>query len=321
MKLSVIVPVYNVEPYLERCMDSLINQTLEDMEILVVDDGSTDGSARIARRYEAEYPYKIKVLSKENGGLSSARNMAMNVAQGDYLGFVDSDDWVDTDMYERMYDAAVREDADIVICDMEEHYPTHTVQQIHSQFANRFRATPSVCIRIYKRSLIGEDRFPMGLWYEDLEFTTKQLMKTDKIAAIHRAMYHYDRREGSIMRNNNSRKNLDIVTVFEHLEQFAQENGWQEKYSKVMEILFIEHILLDAIKRVQQQTSPEKKEVLRKLRREVLTRYPKFYKNVEFKQLPRNHKIVALLNGAGLSAVSGLLLKIKGSIKAKKHAG
>ena len=318
MKLSVIVPVYNVEQYLARCMDSLVRQTLDDMEILVVDDGSTDGSSEIARKYENDYPEKVKVLTKKNGGLSSARNAAMEVAQGDYLGFVDSDDWVDTDMYQVMYDAAVREDADIVICDMEEHYPTHTVRQVYSQTENRFRATPSVCIRIYKRSLVGKDRFPMGLWYEDLEFTTKQHMKTDKIAAVQRAMYHYDRREGSIMSNNNSRKNLDIVTVFQHLEEFARENGWQEKYSKVLEILFVEHVLIDAINRVQQQTSKEKKEVLRRLRREAREQFPEFYNNEEFRQMPRNRKIVARLNGAGLSVVSRLLLNMKGNLKGKQ---
>ena len=113
-KVSVIVPVYNSRDYLERCLESLVNQTLPDIEIVVVNDGSPDDSQTIIDRYAEAYPDKIVSLSKENGGLSDARNFGIARATGEYIGFVDSDDFVDLDMYERLYDKAASTDSDIV---------------------------------------------------------------------------------------------------------------------------------------------------------------------------------------------------------------
>ena len=315
MKVSVIIPVYNTEQYLEECLNSLLEQTLDDIEILVVDDGSTDGSLRIAKEFEAANPSKISVLTKQNGGQASARNMALKHATGEYLGFVDSDDWVDATMYQEMYDAAIRENADIVICDMEDHYPTHVVYHHSSQFESKFKVTPSACNKIFRRSIVEEDLFPLGLWYEDFEFTTKQLMKTEKIAAIHKAFYHCHCREVSTMSNNNALKNLDIVTVLENLEKFVQTHGWQEKYRSVLEYLYLDHILITSINRVQRQTAKEKKEVLRKMRQVVKRRYPNYAKGEVFRQMPRNRRIVALLNGAGLSGISRILVDLKSKTK------
>lgn len=315
MKVSVIIPVYNTEAYLEKCLSSLMEQTMDDIEVLVVDDGSTDGSLQIAKEFETANPSKIRVLAKENGGQASARNMALTYATGEYLGFVDSDDWVDTDMYQQMYDAAVREDADIVICDMEDHYPTHVVYHHSSQFESKFKVTPSACNKIFRRSIVGADLFPLGLWYEDFEFTTKQLMKTEKIATIHKAFYHCHCREVSTMSNNNALKNLDIVTVLENLEQFVREHGWQEKYDKVLEYLYLDHILITSVNRVQRQTAPEKKAVIRQMRQVVKSKYPNYAKDEVFRQMPKNRRIVALLNGAGLSGMSRILVDLKSKTK------
>ena len=103
MKISVIIPVYNTKDYLYKCLDSVLNQSLDEMEILVVDDGSTDGSSDILKEYAEKYPEKIVALFKENGGQASARNLALKIAKGEYFGSVDSDDWIDPDMYETMY--------------------------------------------------------------------------------------------------------------------------------------------------------------------------------------------------------------------------
>lgn len=315
MKVSVIIPVYNTEEYLAECLNSLVRQTLDDIEILVVDDGSTDDSLKIAKEFEAAHPSKIRVLTKENGGQASARNMALKYATGEYLGFVDSDDWVDTSMYQEMYDAAVREDADIVICDMEDHYPTHVLYHHSSRFESKFKVTPSACNKIFRRSIVGADLFPVGLWYEDFEFTTKQLMKTEKIATIHKAFYHCHCREVSTMSNNNALKNLDIVTVLENLEQFVQEHDWQEKYEQVLEYLYLDHILITSINRVQRQTARKKREVLRKMRQLVKSKYPNYAKGEVFRQMPKNRRIVALLNGVGLSGLSKILVDLKSKAK------
>lgn len=115
MEISIIVPVYNVKDYLQRCLDSLVRQTLKDIEIIVVDDGSTDGSGQFVDTYASEYPDKIKIIHKENGGLMSAWTTGVRVSQGNYIGFIDSDDYASLDMYESLYTLAVNNDVDIVI--------------------------------------------------------------------------------------------------------------------------------------------------------------------------------------------------------------
>lgn len=115
-KVSVIIPVYNIEKYLRQCLESACNQTLEDIQVIAIDDGSTDSSAEICRELLEKYPTKMEYHYKENGGSASARNLGLEYARGEYIGFIDSDDWVEPDMYEKMYACAVRNDADMVFC-------------------------------------------------------------------------------------------------------------------------------------------------------------------------------------------------------------
>ena len=122
IKVSVIVPVYNVEKFIGKCLDSLVNQTLKDIEIIVVNDGTKDNSQEIIDKYVKKYPDKVKSFIKENGGLSSARNFGIEKAKGEYISFVDSDDWLNDDALEKMYNKAKKDKSDIVICDMIDHY-------------------------------------------------------------------------------------------------------------------------------------------------------------------------------------------------------
>lgn len=315
IKVSVIIPVYNTEDYLKECIESLVNQTLREIEILIVNDGSTDSSLEIMKEFKNKYPNIIKIFDKVNGGQASARNYALPFAQGEYLGFVDSDDWVDSTMYEEMYEKAEKEDADIVICDMVDHFPDRTVCYPSSRFENKFKVTPSACNKLFKRSLVKEDVFPVGLWYEDFEFTTMQLMKTDCISVIHKGLYHCHCREVSTMYNNNSEKNQDILVVLEHLVEYVEKNGWYEKYKNVLEYLYIDHVLITSINRVQKQTNEKKKNVINNLRKEVLKKYNSFYKDDAFKEMPKKRQIIALLNAYGLCSVSMMLLKITEIIK------
>ena len=251
MKVSVIVPVYNTKDYLKQCLDSLVAQTLEDLEILVVDDGSTDGSTEIIRGYAECYPERIRAFFQKNGGQSSARNYALRYAKGQYIGFVDSDDWVELNMYETMLAKAEEEDLDIVICGLDENFSCgKTIFYNTSQAKDKFSQTPSACNKLFSRKLIGDETFIKGIWYEDFNFTTKLLMSTERINYCSEYLYHCHIRAVSTMNNNNAPKNLDIIVVIDDIIHFAKENCLYERYEKVIEYMMIAHILITTINRV-----------------------------------------------------------------------
>ena len=316
MKVSVIVPVYNVEDYLSECLQSLVDQTLSELEILVVDDGSTDASGEIIARFARQYPERIRAFHKENGGQASARNLALTKARGQYLGFVDSDDWVDLSMYEQMWQTAVKNDLDIVICDLDDHFPDGIV--VHhrpSQASNKFHQTPSACNKLFRRALVADQQFLQGLWYEDFNFTTKLLFCTDQIGYCAHAFYHCHCRLASTMTNHNAPKNLDILTVLDDIINFAQNRGLYCRYQEPIEFMVLDHVLITSINRVAKQTPPEKNNVIRKLRRYVLARDPRFYQDRVFTAMPRNRKLIAWLNAKGLHGVSKILLNLSAKTK------
>ena len=123
VKVSIIVPFYNVEKYIEKCLTSLVNQTLEEIEIILVNDGSKDESIKVAKDFEQKYPAKIRYYEKPNGGLGDARNFGIKFAKGEYIAFLDSDDYVEPTMYEEMYEMAIKEKSDMVECDFWWEYP------------------------------------------------------------------------------------------------------------------------------------------------------------------------------------------------------
>ncbi|MBQ2900587.1 MAG: glycosyltransferase family 2 protein [Agathobacter sp.] len=317
IKVSVIIAAYNMEKYMDVCIESLLKQTLEEIELLIVDDGSKDGTLCILKEYEEKYPEKIRVFQKENGGLSSARNWALPHARGEYIGFVDSDDWVDEKMYQLMYETAKKEEADIVVCDIVEHFPDREVHHDYTNVHNKFEFAHSACNKIFRREFAEGITFPIGLWYEDLEYNTKQLMKTENVSVVHEGLYYYNCREGSIMHNNNAKKNKDLLTVMNHVEEFAKINGWEEKYKEELEYLYIDHILLTAINRLEELDSDEKKQVIDELRNAVNEKYPHFYKDMVFQRFPSKRRLVAFLNAKGLSHVSKAIFNLKSLVKKK----
>lgn len=128
-KVSIVVPIYNVEAYLSRCLDSILSQTLQDIEVIAVNDGSTDASGEILDQY-ASKDTRIIVIHKKNGGVSAARNDGIQLVKGEYIGFVDPDDWIDHDMYEALYHSAVEEKADIVMCTYMREFGTHSKEKV-----------------------------------------------------------------------------------------------------------------------------------------------------------------------------------------------
>lgn len=212
--ISIIVPVYNMEKYLDRCMTSILNQTYENLEIILVDDGSTDNSPKLCDDY-ATKDSRIKVIHKENGGLSDARNAGLGIATGEYIGYVDSDDWIELDMYERMYKACADNNAELAICRYFREYDDKTVNdgtskieildrdeilRIYITDKDGYMIYNSVWSKLFKRELVEGVLFPRGKNSEDIMYTTTAFCKLKKAVYIDTCLYHYviDRKD-SIM--------------------------------------------------------------------------------------------------------------------------
>lgn len=205
MSISVIIPVYNAAPYLRRCLDSVMSQTFDDFELILVNDGSTDDSGKICDTYAAEND-NIRVIHQENQGVSAARQKGLDTAKGDYITFADPDDWVDPEMLEEMLLKAQQENADVVISDfwinneIEVYYKAQPLRSIESQTVFRQlligELHGSTCNKLYRRLMIqeGDITFPRTVNYcEDLWFNCEILMECKpKIAYLNKAFYHYD---------------------------------------------------------------------------------------------------------------------------------
>lgn len=315
VKVSIIIPVYNCEDYLDQCIQSLLNQTLEEIEILLVNDGSTDHSLEIIERYAKTNPQKIRYFDKPNGGQASARNLALKYATGEFLGFVDSDDWVDETMYEKMYTVATVENQDVVVCDMVDVYPNRTIVHPLSHFTNKFRQSPSACNKIFRRDIVENIVFPEGLWYEDFNFTTEILFKTDRVGRVHEGLYRCHCREVSTMFNNNSEKNLDMIQVLKRLIQTAKDTGVYEKYENELQYMMIDHVLISTINRVAIQNNPKKHDVIKKLREFVFSIYPDILKSQALTEEPKNRQIIAKLNAKGHYKISQFILNVKSKLR------
>lgn len=310
MKLSIIVPVYNVEKYLEECVDSLLNQTLQDLEIFLVDDGSTDRSGAIADRFAKENPDRVHTLHLENGGQGRARNAALPMAQGDYIGFVDSDDWIERDMYEKMLDRAEQTGADVVVCDFLEHYADGREQTLPACFQDHpLSAAGSSCNKIFRRSLIGDLRFPEGLWYEDFYFSAVMLLRSKRTEFIPEPLYVYRRGQESTMHNNNARKNLDMLKIMELIEREIGEDARED-----FDFLVINHVVLDSISRLARQDAPDKAEVIRAFRRYAHEKIPHLTRCPSFRAETQKRRIIMFLNYHGLEQAAQLILRVKNRI-------
>ena len=236
-KISVIVPVYNVERYLKGCLDSILSQTYSNIEIICVNDGSTDKSREILEEYKKR-DSRIKIVDKRNGGLSSARNAGMEVAQGEYYSFIDSDDWVAPDMLEKLYRSITILNTDIAICavhqydetkkEIDDTNPYYTLEYFDKTFDNRafsYKETKpfimDVCVmawnKLYRRSLIEEcnARFPEGLIFEDGPFFFTIFFITERVSIVRDFLYYYRiNRKNSIIQKA-GKKFLNVIDVAE----------------------------------------------------------------------------------------------------------
>ena len=242
--VSIIVPIYNIEGYIRECIDSILAQTYPDFELILVDDDSPDNCGRICDEY-AEKDVRIKVIHKENGGLTSARNAGLSVAKGDWIMHVDGDDWIEPDMIESLIEAAKATEADLVFSDFIKYGPNAGNNQLPSwnsdkiDSMSRYIAYVMTTIwgSIAKRSLYIDHslKSPEGISYcEDFHLIVRLCHYAKKIANVHRPFYHYRYRPTSIMSNMSRKTESDEQWVYQDTIRFFKEQGVYEDYRKVM---------------------------------------------------------------------------------------
>lgn len=209
-KISVIVPVYKVEPYLRQCVDSILGQTYQDLEILLVDDGSPDSCPAICDEYAQKDP-RVQVIHKKNGGLSSARNAALEVCTGDYIGFVDSDDWIEPEMFETLLNGLTQAQADIAVCGRYEEFREHRLargwpetlvmdrEEALGELLRNDTLQNLVWDKLYRRELFEDLRFPEGKTFEDMAVMHWLFLRAQRVVCLPAVMYHYLQRSNSIV--------------------------------------------------------------------------------------------------------------------------
>lgn len=284
-KVSVIVPVYNVELYVEKCLNSLVNQTLQEIEIIVVNDGSTDNSKQIIQKFIEKYPQKIVYLEKENGGLSDARNYALPHAKGEYIAFVDSDDYVEENTYQDMYELAQKEKSDMVECDFYWEYPHKKKEDRGVLYEGKKEMLEKVRVvawnKLIKREILEKTKieFPKGYRYEDVEFTYKLIPHLDKVSFLKKPCIHYIQREGSIANSQNERTK-EIFDVLEHVLQYYKEYGYYEEYQEQLEYIYTRFLFCSSLLRmVKIKDKSIRKKLLQETWENVNTKFPNWKKN------------------------------------------
>lgn len=224
VKISIVVPVYKVEKYIDRCIQSILKQTYGKFELILVDDGSPDNSGKICDKY-AKKDSRIKVIHKKNGGLGDARNTGISIATGEYIGFIDSDDYIESDMYEKLLEACTNNDADIAMCGRYDIQDDNITQRFTFQGECKIwdneesvkrlltwdNIDSSACDKLFKRNLFDDIKFPNGKLNEDIFIMTEIIDKANKIVHIGDSKYYYYHRDNSITTSAFSEANMDAV--------------------------------------------------------------------------------------------------------------
>lgn len=279
--ISVIVAAYNIEDYIERGLGSIRSQTYQNLEIIVVDDGSTDGTGEVCDRL-ASKDGRILAIHKENGGPAEARNVGVARARGSYIGFVDGDDWIDHDMYEKMLGALKEHRADLAVCRYRQVHKTYTEDlsvdravlfegqealQYYVQETKEYDIQNAAWNKLYKREILTNITFPIGKWYEDIMFATMALARAKRCIYLDTACYNYIiDREGSIMNTQiNPRTFTDQIPAYYEKTKFLKELGRQD-LADIHDYFFYKRLLL-FYDRLQESDAPDRDEYLQKITR------------------------------------------------------
>ena len=290
-KVSVIVPVYNVEKYIEKCLNTLVNQTLEDIEIIIVNDGSKDKSEDIIKDFMKKYPKKIVYLTKENGGLSDARNFGIPYAKGEYVAFLDSDDYVELYTYKEMYEIAKKENSDMVECDFIWEYPDKGRVDIGDLYDGKHEMAERVRVvawnKLIRRTILEETKieFPKGYRYEDLEFTYKLIPYLNKVSFLKKPCIHYIQRNNSISNTQNERTK-EIFDILDHVIDYYKENGIYEEYNTELEYTYARILLCSSLLRMCKIGDKKiRKELINRTWKNLNTKFPNWKKNKILKNM------------------------------------
>lgn len=299
IKLSIIIPVYNVELYIEKCLTSIINQTLKGIEVIAVDDGSTDSSPAILDDFCLRYPEIIKVIHKKNEDVSIARNVGIDNATGEYIAFVDSDDFINEDMYQKMYDYAKKYECDLVCCDATAIYPDRNIIISSGIVENELKSIyisgyPVVWNKIFHKELIGNIRFKPSVRYEDVHFLYKIYPFVKKTGVINKPMYNYLQRENSITYTYNERL-YELLYNFDDLLNYYKKNDFYNAYKDELEYSYIRYYLATFVKRLAK--TKNKKEFDKGVKYVIYNvnkNFPRYKKNIYLKK--NTYKSIYLKN-------------------------
>ncbi len=333
-KVSVIVPVYNTEKYLRKCIDSLLNQTLKDLEIIIVNDSSPDNSQEIIDEYVAKFPGKIKSIIKENGGQGSARNLGLEASSGEYIGYVDSDDFVDIHMYEDMLNQAIKDNSDIVEvgffeysdsdkvlstkCFKTENITTNLKDDKKLLFDNTV-----VWNKLYRASLLKDNniKFREKKWYEDFDFVIKTICYAKKVSIMPKSYYYYLLRQGSTMNNSNAERNLEILEAMDEILKFFKDRNIYSDYIEELEFLAVFHIYLPTNVRIirSNATWAKKHEIIHKINSYMDSNFSNYKKNKYIKTfLPKRKRHILTLIKLKLYWIVWLCFKFKDLLTRRK---
>ena len=307
IKVSIIIPVYNVQAYIERCLKSVTNQTYMNLEIILIDDGSTDESGKICDEY-AKKDKRIKCFHKQNGGLSSARNYAIKYITGNYVMYIDSDDWIKNNTIEVLVNLLEGNDFDIIEFGyqyVDENEKNIGKIEFHSSIINKTdeilkeffygrSITEVVWNKIYKAKLIKKIKFVEGRKYEDYMYTPEVLSQCNNIKIINDIFYYYLQRAGSIVNSNFNNDIFDKIYAGEYVEEFCKNN--QEKYYYIARIRLMFCYIAVYQKIYNSDIRKEDKKIYKQ---KIKEKYNEIFKSVRntnaFKKLLLKRKILLFL--------------------------
>ena len=318
MKISLIIPVYNVENYLDRCLQSVENQTYKEAEAIIVNDGSTDNSYKIIDKFVARNGNFI-TYKTENNGLGGARNYGLTKATGEYVIFLDSDDYIAEDCIESFVTAAEENDSDIVVCNScdvsEDGRPLQYSINNKSNLTTSLNESPEIlrnrlCAwgKMYRKSLFEGLGYVAREWYEDLRLTPKLYLRAKKITFIDKSLFFYVQRAGSIMNNSNVIRNLEIITAFQDLISFFKEQNVYEQFKDEINYLILDNLAVAAITRVVLSKASNKKEVLNEMEC-YLKSVDGLYNAKYISNLSSNKKLILFFNRKKLYFLTWLCMK------------